>query len=406
MLMSSNIIARKYYADKVDSWIGKGQIIVLTGQRRAGKSYVLKEFSERHGVEPDANMIYVNKESRLYDTIKTYADLNSYVEAHFIRGKHNYILIDEIQEIGQWEKSVRSYRIEDNTDIIITGSNSSMLSGELATLLGGRYHEIHIQPLSYDEFLVFHRLEDNDTTLWKYLNYGGLPGLAMIGLEVEEHIWGYLRDVYNSIILTDIIARHNVRNVAFLMNLVRFFADTTGKLHSVNSICKYMKNSGLDISARIIASYLDYFKEAYLISPVRRYDLHGKKILEINDKLYFGDVGLRNFVTGGGRDADIEKIIENVVYSHLLHQGYEVYVGQLQAGEIDFVCSKANERKYVQVAYMIADDATRAREFGRLESIRDNYPKYVISMTPLVVRNDSNGITHLGLREFLLNGLK
>lgn len=398
------IIARPYYADKVDAWIGKGQIIVLTGQRRVGKSYILKDFAERHKEEPEANIIYINKERKKFDSLKTHEELNAYIDEHFVDGSHNFILIDEVQEIDGWEKSVRSYRLEDRTDIIITGSNSKMLSSELSTLIGGRYQEIHVQSLSYREFLRFHELEDNDESLWKYINYGGLPGLIQTGLEDEDLVWDYIKGVYHTVMLKDIVERHSIRNIAFLNTLLRYFSDTVGKLVSLNNISKYMKSQGQDIAVKSISAYLSYFKEVYLLTSVNRYDIHGKKLLESNDKIYFGDVGLRNLIAGGEREGDIEKILENIVYGQLLRMGYSISVGQLKAGEVDFVCTRTNERVYVQVTYLVASPETEEREFGCLENIKDNYPKYVISMTPLVKRSDRAGITHLGLREFLKNG--
>lgn len=398
------IIARPYYADKVDAWIGKGQIIVLTGQRRVGKSYILKDFAERHKEEPEANIIYINKERKKFDSLKTHEELNAYIDEHFVDGSHNFILIDEVQEIDGWEKSVRSYRLEDRTDIIITGSNSKMLSSELSTLIGGRYQEIHVQSLSYREFLRFHELEDNDESLWKYINYGGLPGLIQTGLEDEDLVWDYIKGVYHTVMLKDIVERHSIRNIAFLNTLLRYFSDTVGKLVSLNNISKYMKSQGQDIAVKSISAYLSYFKEVYLLTSVNKYDIHGKKLLESNDKIYFGDVGLRNLIAGGEREGDIEKILENIVYGQLLRMGYSISVGQLKAGEVDFVCTRTNERVYVQVTYLVASPETEEREFGCLENIKDNYPKYVISMTPLVKRSDRAGITHLGLREFLKNG--
>lgn len=397
-------ITRQHYADKVDAWIGKGQIIVLTGQRRVGKSYILKDFVERHKAEPQTNFIYINKERKKFDAIKTHEQLNAYIDEHMVEDAHNFILIDEVQEIECWEKSVRSYRMEDDTDIIITGSNSKMLSSELGSLIGGRYQEIYIQSLSYQEFLLFHGLEESDEALWKYLNYGGLPGLMQIGLDDEDLVWDYIKGVYHTVMLKDIVERNSIRNVAFLNTLLRYFADTIGKLNSLNNISKFMKSQGQDVAVKSIASYLGYFKDAYLLSTVDRFDIHGKKLLESNEKLYFGDIGLRNLIAGGERQGDMEKILENVVYQQLLRMGYTVNVGQLRVGEVDFVCTKSNERIYVQVTYLIASEETEDREFGCLENIQDNYPKYVISMTPLVRKSDRQGIIHMGLREFLRNG--
>lgn len=399
-------ITRKLYADKVDAWIGKGQIIVLVGQRRVGKSYILKDFLERHKTDPRANFIYINKERKKFDVINNHEQLNVYIDEHWVVGMHNYILIDEVQEIEEWEKSVRSYRVEEDTDIIITGSNSKMLSSELSTLIGGRYQEVYVQSLSYEEFILFHGLEEGEDALWKYINYGGLPGLMQVGLADEDLVWDYIKGVYHTVMLKDIVERNSVRNISFLNTLLRYFADTVGKLSSLNNISKFMKSQGLDVAVKSIASYLGYFKDAYLLSTVERYDVHGKKLLESNEKLYFGDIGLRNLIAGGERQGDIEKVLENVVYQQLLRMGYTVNVGQLRAGEVDFVCTKSNERVYVQVAYLIASPETEEREFGILDNIRDNYPKYVISMTPLVRRGDRRGITHLGLREFLINGLE
>lgn len=397
-------ITRQYYANKIDAWLGKGQIIVLTGQRRVGKSYILKDFIERHKEDSNYNFIYIDKERKKFDEILNYEQLNAYVETQKQEGLHNFIIIDEVQEIDGWEKSVRSYRLEDNVDILITGSNSQMLSSELSTLIGGRYQEINIQSLCYTEFLVFHNLEDSDESLWKYINYGGLPGLIQVGIDNDEFIWEYIKGVFHTVVLKDIVERQSVRNLTFLNRLLRYFADTIGKLTSINNISKFMKSQGVDIAVKSISSYLSYYKDAYLLSTVERFDIHGKRILESNEKIYFGDLGLRNFISGGEREGDIEKVIENIVYLQLTRMGYNITVGQLKAGEVDFVCTKPNERIYVQVSYLIATKETEEREFGALSSINDNYPKYVISMTPLIKRSDKDGIIHIGLRNFLKNG--
>ena len=399
------VISRTQYAKKVDSWLGKGQVIVLTGQRRVGKSFVLKDFLQRHQSESDANIIYIDKEKRQFKFITNCDSLDEYLDQNIVVGKRNYILIDEIQDITGWERTIRSLRTEDDTDIIITGSNSRMLSSELGTLLGGRYEEIHVQSLSYLEFLEFHSLNDNEQSLALYLNYGGLPGLRLIGLNDDEQVWEYLKSVCNTVILKDVMERHSIRNIPFMNNLLTFLADTTGKLNSASSISRYMKSQQQDVSTNIVLDYTDYFAEAYLINKVNRYDIHGKKIFESNQKVYFGDVGLRNYIAGGNRETDIEKVMETVVYQHLVRLGYQVTVGDLRAGEIDFVCTKANELKYIQVAYLIADDETRKREFGRLLEIKDSYPKYVISMSPMLGNRDYNGVQHIGLRQFLTEGI-
>lgn len=398
-------IIRQAYIDKIEKYLGKETIIVLVGQRRVGKSYMMKTVRDQKASNPDNNIIYIDKEKREFDSIRNYQDLNQYIDEHFVASKHNYILIDEIQDITEFERSIRSFRTEPNTDIIITGSNAKMLSNELSTLIGGRYKEIYIQSLSYEEFLVFHQLPDNDDSLAKYIQYGGLPGLAKIGLE-EDDAREYQMDIFHTVLLKNVIMRNRIRNVPFLENLVRFLADNTGKLISANSIAKYMKSQGESITSTVIINYISFLCEAYILHKVNRFDIHGKRIFETNDKFYFEDNGIRNALAGGTREGDIEKVIENIIYQHLIRLGYQVYVGQLQAGEIDFVCTKPDgQRIYVQASYIIANMATREREFGNLRAINDNYPKYVISMTPLLTRNDDNGITHLHLRKFLKEGL-
>lgn len=398
-------IRRQSYIDKIEKYLGKETIIVLVGQRRVGKSCILKMIRDDKMADSDNNVIYIDKEKWQYDAIQTYKDLNEYIERYWVNDKHNYILIDEVQDIEEFERSVRSFRTEPNTDIIITGSNARMLSNELSTLIGGRYKEIYIQSLSYNEFLEFHNLSDNDESLSLYIQYGGMPGLAKIGLE-EDDAREYQIDIYHTVLLKDVIMRNQIRNVPFLENLVRFLADNIGKLISANSIAKYMKSQGESITSSVVINYISFLCEAYILHKVNRYDIHGKRVFENNDKFYFEDNGVRNAIAGGTREGDIEKVIENIIYEHLIRLGYQVYVGQLQAGEMDFVCTKPEgQRIYVQASFIIAEQAAREREFGNLRSIKDNYPKYVISMTPLLTKNDDDGITHIHLRKFLREGL-
>ena len=399
-------ILRQSYLDKIERYLGKDTIIILTGQRRIGKSYILRLFRDKVSQNQEFNVIFIDKEKHEFDDIKTYQDLNAYIDERRNKSKTNYILIDEIQDIEEFEKSVRSYYEEPDVEIVVTGSNSKMLSSDLSTLIGGRYKEIYIQALSYEEFMLFHQLPDSDDTLGKYIQFGGLPGLVKMGLD-EQDAREYQQDVYHTVLLKDVIMRNQIRNVPFLENLVRFLADNTGKIISANSIAKYMKSQGDSVTSTVIINYTKFLCDAYLIHKVNRYDIHGKKLFESNDKFYFEDNGLRNTLAGGSREGDIEKVIENIIYNHLIRLGYKVTVGQLQAGEIDFVCQKPEgQLLYVQASYIIADDATREREFGNLRAIKDNYRKYVISMTPLVGRQDLDGITHLHLRRFLTEGLE
>ena len=397
------ILVRQHYLDKIEKYLGKDTIIVLTGQRRVGKSYTLRMVRDIKAQDEHNNIIYIDKEKKAFYHIKNYQDLNTHIDAHYQTGKMNYILIDEIQEIEEFERSVRSYITEPDAEVIVTGSNAKMLSNELSTIIGGRYKEIYVHSLSYKEFLQFHNLKDGDDALAKYIQFGGLPGLLKMGLD-EDDAMEYQKDVLNTVLLKDVISRNNIRNVSFLENLTNFIADNIGKIISASSISKYMKSQGTNVSSDTIIDYTQYLENAYIIHKVNRYDIHGKRLFESNDKFYFEDHGLRNAQTEGTREGDIEKVVENIVYQHLISLGYKVNVGQLQAGEIDFVCTKkaGSQRIYVQAAYLIANDETREREFGNLHKIKDNYPKYVVSMTPGVTRSDDNGVTHLHLRNFLM----
>ena len=399
------MVKRNYYISKIEKSLGKEMIIVLVGQRRVGKSYILRELRDRKSARDDTNVIYIDKEKRQFDTIRNYKQLNDYIDMRLDGSKRNLILIDEVQEIEGFEHSIRSFNTDENTDVVVTGSNARMLSSDLSTIIGGRYKEIYIQSLTYREFLEFHALADSDGSLTKYIQYGGLPGLSKIGLS-EDDAREYQTDILHTVLLKDVVMRNKIRNANFLENLVCFLADNVGKLISANSISKYMKSQGESFTSGLIISYLQSLCDAYIIHKVNRYDIHGKRIFETNDKFYFEDHGIRNALAAGTREGDIEKILENIVWQELRRLGFRVFVGQLQAGEIDFVCTKYDgQRAYIQVSYVIADKATREREFGNLMAIKDNYPKYVISMTPLVERNDDNGITHIGLRNFLMNGL-
>ena len=399
-----DLISRPNYYNKLNKLLGKGVLIVLTGQRRVGKSYVMKELVARKGEEPGANVIFIDKEKTAFDFIANYKDLVTYVDGKIDKAKHNYILIDEVQEIKEFERGLRNYYGESYIDIIVTGSYSDILSSELGTILSGRFVEVFIQGLSYTEFLEFHNLKDNEATLSKYINYGGLPGLRPFGLDDPETINDYLQGVYSTILVKDIIRRKKIRNVPFLENLIHFIADNIGKPLSATGIQNYTASNESEVSKNLILKYMKAIDEAYLATAVSRYNIHGKKLLETNDKFYFGDVGIRNFITGGRRADGIEKIVENLVYQHMVRLGYEVKIGQLYSTEIDFVGTKGDDVVYVQAAYLITEEKTFNREFGNLMSIKDNYPKYVISMTPYMESSKWEGIIHIPFVEFLKNG--
>ncbi|MBQ6070279.1 MAG: ATP-binding protein [Bacteroidales bacterium] len=398
------LVYRPYYYSKVEKFLGTGVLLVLTGQRRVGKSYVMREVVQRKRQDSDSCVIYIDKEKTDFDFIQNYKDLVAYIDERREPNKHTFILIDEVQEIEGFERGLRNYYDNPDIDIIVTGSNSDTLSSDLATLLSGRYVEIFVQGLSYEEFLIFHNLEDSDDTLRRYINFGGLPGLRPIGLDDPEVVRQYLQGVYNTILVKDIVRRKKVRNVSFLENLIKYVGDNIGKPLSATNIQNYMTSNKNEVSKNLILNYLKAMSEAFLVHDVTRFNLHGKKLLENNDKYYFGDVGIRNFIVGGRRANDIEKIVENIVYQHLIRLGYKVTVGQMYATEIDFVGTKGDETIYVQAAYLISEESTFEREFGNLQKINDNYPKYVISMTPFMDSSKYEGIIHIPLANFLKNG--
>ena len=398
------LVYRPYYYSKVEKFLGTGVLLVLTGQRRVGKSYVMREVVQRKRQDSDSCVIYIDKEKTDFDFIQNYKDLVAYIDERREPNKHTFILIDEVQEIEEFERGLRNYYDNPDIDIIVTGSNSDTLSSDLATLLSGRYVEIFVQGLSYEEFLIFHNLEDSDDTLRRYINFGGLPGLRPIGLDDPEVVRQYLQGVYNTILVKDIVRRKKVRNVSFLENLIKYVGDNIGKPLSATNIQNYMTSNKNEVSKNLILNYLKAMSEAFLVHNVTRFNLHGKKLLENNDKYYFGDVGLRNFIVGGRRANDIEKIVENIVYQHLIRLGYKVTVGQMYATEIDFVGTKGDDTIYVQAAYLISEESTFEREFGNLQKINDNYPKYVISMTPFMDSSKYEGIIHVPLADFLKNG--
>ena len=395
-------IKRTRYLEQLIPFINKDIIKVLIGQRRVGKSYMMFQLIE-HIIQnnPNASIIYINKELSDFDFIKDNNDLNEFV-ANNSGERKTYLFIDEIQEILGFEKTLRSLQASGKYDIYCTGSNAQFLSGDIAGRLSGRLIETKIYSLSYTEFLQFHKLSDDGDSLQKYLKYGGLPYL--INLKLEDHIiFDYLKNIYATILYKDVVGKHNIRNSYFLENLVKYLADITGSIVSAKSISNFLKSQRTSISPQVVLNYLRHLTNAFMVFKVSRADLFGKKIFESSEKYYFEDIGLRNSIIGF-RQPDIGKILENVVYLHLLISGYEVNIGVSGNTEIDFVATKNNERVYVQVAYLLSDEKTIEREFGNLLKIKDNYPKYVVSMDE-VQGNTYQGIHQLHLRKFLSGGL-
>lgn len=395
------LIERSNYTERIERAFGKGVIVALTGQRRVGKSCIMAQVMRHIGSLPQENVVYLNKEKNEFDGIRDYNDLLGFVNGRLSKDKDNYLFIDEIQDIDGFERALRSLQADDACQIMVTGSNAKMLSSELTTYLSGRHIDYHIHSLGYEEFLLFHKMPDGDEALTAYLQYGGLPQLGRMGLDDRELVDDYLESVYSTILLKDIVERGQIRNVSLLKTLVRFMADNIGKLFSATSIVNFLKGQRVDTSAKVILNYLDLLCDAYIINRVSRYDIHGKRIFELGDKYYFEDLGLRNHIVGGNRSADIEKVMENAVYLHLLRMGYKVYVGQLHKTEIDFVAEKSGSTVYVQVAYLLASQETINREFGNLKLIDDNHPKYVISLDRMMGSVNADGIRHIYLRDFL-----
>ena len=391
---------RKGYIDRIKPFMQKSVAKVLTGQRRVGKSFLLYQLIEEIlAEEPDANIIYVNLEDFTFSSLQTAEDLHSYIISHSKEKVKNYIFIDEIQDIPGFEKVIRSLLLNEDNDIYITGSNAKMLSGELATYLSGRYIEFKIYSLSYSEFLEFHGLTESETSYELYSRYGGLPYLLNLPLE-DETVNEYLKSVYSTIVFRDVVSRHKLRNTLFLEKLIQFLSENIGNLFSAKNISDYLKSQHTAISVNQIQSYTEYLNNAFLIHRVERYDLIGKRVFEIGEKYYFENMGIRNIVIGY-RITDKAKILENLVYNHLLYKGYDIKVGYYGDKEIDFVGEKNGEKLYIQVALKIDSDKTAEREFGNLLKIQDNYPKIVVTEDTFS-GNSYEGIRHCSIRQFLM----
>jgi predicted AAA+ superfamily ATPase len=402
--MIKTYVKRDRYLAAIEPFIGKDVIKVIIGQRRVGKSCLLLQVMDAikdKGI-PASRIIYVNKELHEFEDIQDHRDLLEYVSRKGPKSGRACVFIDEIQEIAQFEKALRSMQASGRYDIYCTGSNARLLSGELATTLGGRCVEVKVFGLSYAEFLKFHKLVENPDAFAKYIRYGGLPYLANLKLD-DEVAYEYLRNIYGAILLKDIVARHGVRNVNFLERLVEFLADNTGRLVSAKRISDFLKSQRIQISPNVVLNYLSLLASAFFVFKVPRADVVGKKVFEIGEKYYFEDLGLRHSIIGF-RPNDVEKVLENLVFLQLKMQGFKVAVGKFGEREIDFVCEKAGERLYVQVCYLLTDEKVRDREFGNLLAIPDNFPKLVVSMDELPGRT-VKGIMHVSVREFLLRDL-
>lgn len=405
------MILREKYMRQILDCIDKPVIKVITGMRRCGKSALLsltKDKLIQRGIKKE-NIFYINFESLRYEHLKDYRTLYKAVSeaAESVDGKL-YILLDEIQEVTDWEKAVNSFRVDFDCDIYITGSNARLLAGELATLLAGRYIEIRIYPLSFTEYLEFAKTNEKEANLSlqehfaNYLKFGGLPGIHQMKWE-EDLLTQYLSDIYNSVLLKDVIERNKIRDTALLESIVLYLMDNIGNTFSARTISSFLKSQGRRLSTETVYNYLKALENAFLIHKVPRFDIKGKRLLETQEKYYLSDLGLRHAVIGY-RDNDIAGVLENVVYLELLRQGYSVNIGKQGVAEVDFVAQKKQDRIYIQVCYVLTEDNTD-REFSPLESIADHYEKFVISTDSLMHFN-RNGIRQKNILKFLSPEMK
>ncbi len=397
--MKKDLIYRKRYLDIVRPFIGKNLIKVFTGQRRVGKSYLLFQvMQELKIINHQVSILYINKEDLAYSQIKTAQELVDWVKSEKKCGQKNYVFIDEIQEITDFELALRSLLLDEELDLYCTGSNAHLLSRDIAGALSGRAIEINVHSLSYAEFLEFMQLEDSDKALSQFLKYGGLPYLKYLPLQ-DNIVFEYLRNIYSTIAVRDIVNRYALRNVGFLEQLTQFLASNIGNLFSAKSISDFLKSQRISTSSTQVQNYAEYLANAFLIHKVKRYDIEGKRFFEIGEKYYFEDLGLRNALVGY-RVQDRGKLLENCIFNHLQIAGYEVSIGGLDSQEIDFIAEKNGERIYVQATLTINEEKTLAREFGNLLKIQDNYPKYVVTMDEFD-GNTVDGVACLSLRQFL-----
>lgn len=392
---------RELYIERIRPFINTQMIKVIVGQRRVGKSYLLYQLmDEIRMTYPQSDILYINKELFEFDGIKNHVDLITYIrEKRENTSEKCFLFIDEIQDIETFEKALRSFFAEGGYDIYCTGSNANLLSGELATYLSGRYIEFKVYALSYTEFLQFHRLTDSDETFVKYYKFGGLPYLINLPFE-ESLVSEYLKNIYNTIILKDIVDRYNIRQTRYLSDLAKYLAATVGNLFSANRISEYLKSQRIDMLPKTILEYLNYLSNAFLVQRITPADLQGKQILRIGEKYYFEDLGIRHAILPF-RANDIGRVLENVVCHHLLLCGYSLFIGKNEGKEIDFIAEKNGERVYIQVATVLTEEQTREREFGNLLAIKDNYPKMVVTLDN-TVGCSFQGIIQIPVRKFLM----
>ena len=396
---------RNLYLEKITPYMNKPVIKVITGMRRVGKSYILRLIIKRleeKGI-PKKRILYINKELLEYDFIQNYRDLDEYAKKKFksVRGR-KYLIVDEVQEIYEWEKAINSFLSEGHFDIYISGSNARLLSSDIATLISGRYIEIPVFTLSFEEFLLFRseKKGNRDSEFATYLWAGGFPAIHHFDFN-QEVVYQYVSSLYNTILLKDVIKRNNVRNVNLLENVTRYLFDNIGNIFSAKRVSDFVKSQKMRVGIETVQNYIAYILSTFALHKVPRYDIKGKRLLELYEKYYLGDVALRHALLGY-REGDISGVLENIVYLELKRRGYNVFVGKFENKEIDFIAEKENRKAYFQVTYLLSSSETVDREFSVLRMIKDNYPKYVISLDT-VFGSNIDGIHRVNLIDFLLN---
>jgi hypothetical protein len=402
------MVTRERYLKQITPFIDKPVIKVITGIRRCGKSTFLKLIYNSlrdKGVKPE-NVLLINKDSLEFDSLKIYQQLVSYVNERFksIKGK-KYLFIDEVQEIEGWEKALSGFLADNTADLYITGSNSKMLSSELATYISGRYVEFKLYTLTFSEFLRFRNVsepEKIESEFALFIKFGGFPGIHHMEYD-DEVIEQYVSSIYDTILLKDVVARNSLRDIVLLERISQFAADNCGNITSSKKIADFLKSQKLKGSVDTVQNYLNMLTSAFIFHKVNRFDIKGKRLLEIHEKYYAGDMGLKHSLIGY-KVNDISGVLENIVFLELLSRGYKVNIGKINEQEIDFIATRNNQQIYIQVAYLLADDKTIEREFGALGKINDNYPKIVLSLDKFP-GNDRNGIKWYNLIEFLRNEL-
>lgn len=404
------MIIRQEYLNQLLKWKDEHVIKVITGIRRCGKSTLLWQFQEElkaHGIE-DAQIVAINLEDLQYEELCEYKALYKYIQAKLHPTKTTYIFIDEIQKVPEFEKAIDSLYIKQNVDIYLTGSNAYMLSGDLATLLTGRYIEISMLPFSFKEYCMLNK-KDYEAAFAEYLKYGSMPFVASMD-KSEDKVDTYLEGIYNTVIVRDIEDRQirlegtkaarKITDIRLLKTIAKYLSSVIGSPISIRSIANYLISSGQKISSNTVNNYIEALLEAFIFYQAERFDIVGKQILQINPKYYMVDLGLRNHILPK-KDYDLGFSIENIVYFELLRRGYHVHIGKLYTAEVDFVAQKQGVITYIQVTASMLDAETFAREIKPLASIKDNYEKIVLTLDKMTIGN-YNGIKVINLLDWLL----